>query len=193
MIASGRSLVIDNYDSFTWNLVQVLRDLGDDPVVIRNDDPRLAEFGRPRRLLVSPGPGRPGAAGATLGWLRHALDSIPVLGVCLGHQALGEIFGARLERAPRPVHGKTSLVDHDGRGIFSGVRRPFRAMRYHSLLLRFDPLPAEVRISASCTEDGESLVMGLSHESLPVAGLQFHPESFLTEDGRRMLENFLSW
>ena len=194
MQVNGRTLVVDNYDSFTWNIVQLLRALGDAPVVLRHDDPRLDDpEAKPARLLVSPGPGRPEVAGKTMAVLDRAIGRIPVLGICLGHQAIGRHFGLALERATHPVHGHASSVEHDGRGIFVGVPRPVQVMRYHSLVLVPESLPPGLRVSATCEDRGRRLVMALSHDELPVAGLQFHPESFLTEAGRILMENFLSW
>ncbi|MEW6047185.1 MAG: aminodeoxychorismate/anthranilate synthase component II [Bacillota bacterium] len=185
-----RSLVvIDNYDSFTYNLVQYLGELGEDPVVFRNDqvsvDGLLA--GRPLAVLISPGPGRPEDAGISVELIRRAVD-IPILGVCLGHQAIGVAFGGRVERAPRLLHGKSSLIHHDGGTIFRALPNPLRAGRYHSLCIVRDSLPDVLEISAV---DEEGCIMAVRHRSRPVEGVQFHPESVLTPQGRGLLANFL--
>jgi anthranilate synthase component 2 len=184
-------LVIDNYDSFTYNLVQYLGELGATPAVYRNDALTLEALDRlaPAALLVSPGPGAPREAGISVAAIRHLAGRVPVLGVCLGHQAIGEVFGGVVEHAPRPVHGKTAPVHHDGRGVFAGLPSPLAATRYHSLVVRRGGLPACLEVSA-WTEDG--IVMGLRHRDLPVEGVQFHPESILTEAGHAMLANFLA-
>ncbi len=182
-------LVIDNYDSFTFNLVQFVGELGADPRVHRNDSLTVegAEALEPRGVIISPGPGTPKDAGISIDLIR-ALAEVPVLGVCLGHQAIGAAFGGTVARAPAPVHGKTALVRHDGSDLYRGVRNPFRAGRYHSLVVMRDGLPEELEVTAS-TDDG--LVMGLRHRSRPIHGVQFHPESILTEDGKALLANFL--
>ena len=184
-------LVIDNYDSFTYNLVQYLGELGATVSVRRNNETTIAEIRalQPTRILISPGPGRPEHAGITLDAIRTFGSSVPMLGVCLGHQAMGLAFGGRVIRAPLPMHGKTSLVEHDGRGVFSGITNAFTASRYHSLIVAEDAWPADLEISARAQEDG--LVMGLRHRSWPMHGVQFHPESILTDEGRRILRNFL--
>jgi anthranilate synthase/aminodeoxychorismate synthase-like glutamine amidotransferase len=184
-------LVIDNYDSFTYNLVQYLGELGAELVVRRNDEmtvDQLLALGA-SRLVISPGPGRPEQAGVTLDAIREFSERGPILGVCLGHQALGLAFGARVVRAPRPVHGKTSTVEHDRRGVFSGLTASFQAGRYHSLVVDEASLPPELEVSARTKDDG--IVMGLRHRERPVHGVQFHPESILTQEGRRILRNFL--
>lgn len=182
-------LVVDNYDSFTWNLVQLLSLLDPDVVVVRNDaetvDQLLAR--RPGRIVVSPGPGRPEDAGVSCELVRRAGD-VPVLGVCLGHQAIGHVFGGQVVRASVLMHGKTSQISHDGTGLFSGLSRPFTATRYHSLVVDAASVPPELRVTA-WTEDGT--VMGLAHRSRPVAGVQFHPESILTVEGEKLLSNFV--
>ncbi len=186
-----RVVVIDNYDSFVYNLVQYLGELGAEPVVVRNDEVDLtALFAlRPDGLLVSPGPGRPEDAGiSSEAILASATAGLPVLGVCLGHQCIGAVFGASVVRAPAIMHGKTSLIHHDGEGIFSGLPDPFEATRYHSLIVPAESVPASLAISAR-SEDG--LVMGLRHRELPVNGVQFHPESILTAVGHELLGNFL--
>lgn len=183
-------LVIDNYDSFTWNLVDILR-RGTRPVkVIRNDDCTAEEaFSlNPDGILISPGPGRPQDSGISAKLVQLANGKIPVLGICLGHQLLGEMFGARLIHASAPVHGKTSKVRHDGKGIFLGLDQPMRVMRYHSLLLEAESLPDELRVTAQ-TAQGE--IMGIQHNFLNFTGVQFHPESVLTEKGDRILHNWM--
>ena len=184
-------LVIDNYDSFTYNLVQYLGELGAELVVRRNDEMTVNELLAlgASRLVISPGPGRPEQAGVTLDAIREFSGRVPILGVCLGHQALGLAFGARVVRAPRPVHGKTSTVEHDRRGVFSGLTASFQAGRYHSLVVEEASVPPELEVSARTKEDG--IVMGLRHRERPVHGVQFHPESVLTQEGRRILRNFL--
>ena len=183
-------LLIDNYDSFTWNLVQGLGRLGAQVRVVRNDriDVAGAERSAPERLLISPGPGSPSDAGASADLVRAFAGRIPVLGVCLGHQCIAEVFGGRVVPAPRLLHGKTSLVRHDGRGVFRGLPDPFEAMRYHSLIVDAASLPGDLEVTAR-TDDGE--VMGIRHARHPVEGVQFHPESYLTEEGLKILENFL--
>jgi anthranilate synthase component 2 len=183
-------LVIDNYDSFTYNLVQYLGELGAAPVVHRNDQVTLAEVEAlaPSAIVVSPGPGTPAAAGISGAVIRAFAGRCPILGVCLGHQSIGEVFGGRVGRAPTPVHGKTSSIHHDGRGVFAGLPSPFVATRYHSLVVHRDGLPACLGVSA-WTEDG--LIMGLRHREAPVEGVQFHPESILTAAGKSLLANFL--
>jgi anthranilate synthase/aminodeoxychorismate synthase-like glutamine amidotransferase len=184
-------VVIDNYDSFTYNLVQYLGELGAQIVVKRNDETTVDEIRRlnPSRILISPGPGRPEDAGITLDVIKAFAESLPTLGVCLGHQAMGMAFGGAVVRAPQPMHGKTSTVEHDGRGVFSGITTGFQASRYHSLVVSEDGWPADLEISARSKEDG--LVMGLRHRRWPLHGVQFHPESILTHEGRRLLRNFL--
>jgi anthranilate synthase component 2 len=184
-------LVIDNFDSFTYNLVQAFGDLGADLLVRRNNQIGCAEIEAlaPSAIVISPGPGRPEDAGPSIDLIRRFGRSIPILGVCLGHQAIGVAFGGAVVRAPQPVHGKTSVVEHDRLGLFEGVSSPFRAARYHSLIVREEGLPAAVTVSARTADDG--LVMGLRHREWPVYGVQFHPESVLTGEGPRMLANFL--
>ena len=182
-------LLIDNYDSFTYNLAHLFGELGAEVVVRRNDaiDPDEAERLAPSHLVLSPGPGRPAAAGVSVELVRRLGGRIPTLGVCLGLQCAAIAFGARVVRAPEPRHGKTSLVTHDGTGIFAGVAQPTEATRYHSLMVDPDSLPAELVITARA-DDG--VVMGLRHRTLPLDAVQFHPESVLTTDGMRILENF---
>ena len=183
-------LVLDNYDSFTYNLVQYLGELGAPVQVRRNDEttPDDIRAMAPSRILISPGPGRPEDAGVTLDVIR-TFTTVPVLGVCLGHQAIGMAFGGNVVRAPVPMHGKTTTVEHDGRGVFAGITSSFQASRYHSLVVADDGWPASLEVTARSKEDG--LVMGLRHRTLPLHGVQFHPESILTHEGRRILRNFL--
>jgi anthranilate synthase component 2 len=187
-----RLLMIDNYDSFTYNLVQYLGELGAEVEVLRNDKAKLDELlaRAPDGLVISPGPGRPADAGVTIpAILGFAEQGIPVLGVCLGHQGIGEAFGGRVVGARTLMHGKTSWIHHDERGLFAGLPSPFEATRYHSLVIERESCPAALEISA-WTEDGE--IMSVRHRQLPVAGVQFHPESILTHEGKRLLANFLS-
>jgi anthranilate synthase component 2 len=183
-------LMIDNYDSFTYNLVQYLRQLGEDVVVYRNDKINVAgiEAHKPERLVISPGPCTPNEAGVSVDAIRHFAGKLPILGVCLGHQSIGQAFGGRIVRAERLMHGKTSPVLHDGRELFAGLPNPFDATRYHSLLVERNSLPECLEITA-WTEENE--IMGLRHRQLPVWGMQFHPESILTVTGMDMLRNFL--
>jgi anthranilate synthase/aminodeoxychorismate synthase-like glutamine amidotransferase len=183
--------VLDNYDSFTFNLVQYLGELGAEVQVRRNDQVTLDEIAglRPSHIVISPGPGRPEHAGLTPEVVRRFGPSIPLLGVCLGHQAIGAVYGGRVVRARMPMHGKTSIVEHDGRGVFGALTEPFVASRYHSLIVAEEDLPAELEISARTRDDGT--IMGLRHREHPVHGVQFHPESVLTTEGRRMLHSFL--
>lgn len=184
-------LVIDNYDSFTYNLVQYLGELVEDIDVRRNDEITISEIESnvPSRILISPGPGRPEDAGISLELLRQFGGRVPILGVCLGHQAIGQVFGGRVVRAATVVHGKASEVRHDGKGMFSEVAMPFKAGRYHSLIVDRESLPACLEISAE-TSDG--VIMGLRHREKKIEGVQFHPESILTPAGKRLLSNFLT-
>ncbi|ACX52278.1 glutamine amidotransferase of anthranilate synthase [Ammonifex degensii KC4] len=184
-------LVIDNYDSFTYNLVQYFAELGAEVEVHRNDALTLEEIEsrRPTHLVISPGPCTPNEAGVSLAAVRHFTGRLPILGVCLGHQAIGQAFGGRIVRASRLMHGKTSPILHDGRTIFQGLPSPFTATRYHSLIVAPDSVPPELEVSA-WTEEGE--IMGLRHRLYPVEGVQFHPESILTECGKELLANFLA-
>jgi para-aminobenzoate synthetase component II len=184
-------LVIDNYDSFTYNLVQYLGELGAAVEVFRNDAIDVAGIERraPEGILISPGPGTPDDAGITLDVIRRLGGAIPLLGVCLGHQAIGQAFGGSVVRAPRLMHGRTSPIEHDGRGVFAGLPSPFRATRYHSLIVERASLPPELEVTA-WTAEGE--LMGVRHTRLAIEGVQFHPESFLTEHGHAMLRNFLN-
>jgi anthranilate synthase/aminodeoxychorismate synthase-like glutamine amidotransferase len=186
-----RVTVIDNYDSFTFNLVQLLGELGAEVRVHRNDRVSVGEVraGAPDRLVLSPGPGRPEQAGIMLPLIREMAASTPILGVCLGHQAIGLAFGGQVVRAPRPLHGKTSRVDHDGRGVFAGLEAGFVAGRYHSLMVSGQGLPPDLVVAATSRDD--DVIMGLRHRVLPVHGVQFHPESVLTSSGRHLLMNFL--
>lgn len=181
--------VIDNYDSFTYNLVQYLGELGADLAVYRNDKVELEELRelRPDQIVISPGPGDPDDGGVSNEVIRQLGATIPILGVCLGHQCIGQVFGGVVSRAPRLMHGKTSSVYHNGKGVFNGVPSPFRATRYHSLIVE-EPLPDSLEVTAF-TRDGE--IMGLRHLEHPVVGVQFHPESILTEHGKKILRNFL--
>jgi anthranilate synthase/aminodeoxychorismate synthase-like glutamine amidotransferase len=187
--------VLDNYDSFTYNLVQYLGELGAEVVVRRNDEvtPEEVEALKPERILLSPGPCTPHEAGILVPLIRHMAGKAPILGVCLGHQAIGEAFGGKVVRAHTLMHGKTSPVDHDGKGVFGGLPTPLICTRYHSLIVEEDSLPAELSVTARTPElDGSgAVIMGLRHRSLPVEGVQFHPESVLTEGGHQMIRNFL--
>ena len=183
-------LVIDNYDSFTYNLVQYLGELGATLEVVRNDALDVDAVARlaPERIVISPGPGNPDQAGVSLDVIRRLGPTTPILGVCLGHQAIGQAFGATVARARVQMHGKTSDIRHDGRGVFTGLSNPFVATRYHSLVVLPDTVPGDLEVTARA-EDGE--VMGLRHRRYPVEGVQFHPESILTVEGKRLLANFL--
>ena len=186
--------VLDNYDSFTYNLVQYLGELGAKIEVYRNDELTVedVEAMKPERILLSPGPCTPGEAGILVPLIRHMVGKTPILGVCLGHQAIGEAFGGQVVRAEHLMHGKTSLVDHDGKGVFAGLPTPLTCTRYHSLIVAEDSLPAELTVTARTTErNGGSIIMGLRHRTLPIEGVQFHPESVLTEGGRQMIRNFV--
>ena len=184
-------LVIDNYDSFVYNLVQELGELGADPVVFRNDAIDVAGIRaeQPDAVLVSPGPGRPEDGGVSLAAIRDLAGEVPILGVCLGHQCIGQAFGAEIVAAPHLMHGKTSEIHHDGTGLFAGLPNPFVATRYHSLVVRPESVPDELEVTAT-SRDG--VVMGLRHRSLGVEGVQFHPESVLTASGPALLANFLA-
>ena len=186
--------VLDNYDSFTYNLVQYLGELGAQIEVRRNDQVTVedVEALQPDRILVSPGPCTPGEAGISIDLIRHFAGKIPVFGVCLGHQAIGEAFGGKVVRAKNLMHGKTSEVEHDGKTIFREVRSPMTATRYHSLIVREADLPKDLEVSARTKDhDGNSVIMGLRHKRYPVEGVQFHPESVLTQDGKQLIKNFL--
>ncbi|HPB30762.1 MAG TPA: aminodeoxychorismate/anthranilate synthase component II [Candidatus Sumerlaeota bacterium] len=183
-------LVIDNYDSFTYNLVQYLGELGADLQVVRNDKFRIEQIAvwKPERIVISPGPCTPKEAGLSCDVIRACGERIPILGVCLGHQCIGHVYGGEVGRAREVMHGKTSMIHHEGCGIFSGLPEPFEATRYHSLIVRRENLPECLQITA-WTDDG--IIMGLRHKAFPVFGVQFHPESILTRDGKMLLKNFL--
>jgi anthranilate synthase/aminodeoxychorismate synthase-like glutamine amidotransferase len=184
-------LVIDNYDSFTYNLVQYLGELGADIHVMRNDAVSLQEVvdAKPDRIVISPGPGRPEQAGVSMDVIRQLGQTTPVLGVCLGHQAIGAVFGGNVVRAGVPMHGKTSTIEHNGLGLFRGIAGSFLASRYHSLVVAEEGLPADLEVTARTREDAH--IMGLRHREWPVYGIQFHPESILTSEGKHILQNFL--
>ncbi len=184
-------LVLDNYDSFTYNLVQYLGELGAEMRVGRNDTLGVEDVERlqPERIVISPGPGTPDSAGISLELIRRFHETTPILGVCLGHQAIGQAFGGTVARARKQMHGKTSRITHDGKGVFAGLEPGFEATRYHSLVVLESSFPAELEISARA-EDGE--IMGLRHRRFPVEGVQFHPESILTAHGKALLKNFLA-
>jgi anthranilate synthase component II len=185
-----RVLVLDNYDSFVYNLVQELGELGAETVVFRNDaiDVAGVRAERPDAVLISPGPGRPEDGGVSLEVIHRLAGQIPLLGVCLGHQCVGQAYGGEIVTAPRLMHGKTSEIHHDGKGLFAGLPNPFVATRYHSLVVRPESVPAELEVTATSTD---GVVMGLRHRSLAVEGVQFHPESVLTPSGPALLANFL--
>ncbi len=185
--------VLDNYDSFTYNLVQYLGEMGAEVVVRRNDDvtPEEVEAMQPERILLSPGPCTPHEAGILVPLIRHMAGKTAILGVCLGHQAIGEAFGGQVVRAHTLMHGKTSAVEHDGKGVFAGLPTPLTCTRYHSLIVAEDSLPGELEVTARTAEPNGSVIMGLRHRSLPIEGVQFHPESVLTEGGHEMVRNFL--
>jgi para-aminobenzoate synthetase component II len=185
-------LVIDNYDSFTYNLVQFLGELGAQMEVRRNDEVSIDEIEndlKPEKILISPGPGTPDEAGVSLEVLEKFGEKLPILGVCLGHQAIGQIFGGKVIRAPEPIHGKPVEICHDGKTVFSGLTYRFRAARYHSLVVERETLPDCLEISAT-SPDG--LIMALRHKTLKIEGVQFHPESILTKEGKKLLQNFLN-
>jgi len=183
--------VLDNYDSFTYNLVQYMGELGAEMTVRRNDEltPQEVESLHPDRILLSPGPCTPQQAGISIPLIRYFAGKLPILGVCLGHQAIGAAFGGNVVRAPKLMHGKTSEVIHDGRSLFAGIASPMTCTRYHSLIVAEDDLPCDLEITAR-TEDGT--IMGLRHRKHPIEGVQFHPESVLTRDGKKLIQNFLA-
>lgn len=183
-------LVIDNYDSFTYNLVQYFGELGADPQVKRNDaiTPDEVEKMKPQKIVISPGPGRPEEAGISMELIRKFGGKVPVLGVCLGHQCMGEVYGGKVVRAGRLMHGKTSPIQHDGKGVFQGLPNPFEATRYHSLIVEKNSVPSCLEV---CAETAEGEIMGLRHREYPVHGVQFHPESILSKEGKDLLANFL--
>ena len=186
--------VLDSYDSFTYNLVQYLGELGAEVEVYRNDELTVeqVEALKPDRILLSPGPCTPREAGILLPLIRHMAGKVPILGVCLGHQAIGEAFGGQVVRARQLMHGKTSPVDHDGKGIFAGLPTPLTCTRYHSLIVEEESLPAELAVTARTPANGSgSVIMGLRHRTLPIEGVQFHPESVLTVEGKKIIANFL--
>ena len=185
-------VIIDNYDSFTYNLVQYLGELGAEMHVIRNDEMTVEEIEsdlKPTRLLISPGPGTPEDAGVSMDAIGHFAGKVPILGVCLGHQAIGQFFGGKVVRGPEPVHGKPVTIRHDGKTLFADVPQDFNAGRYHSLVVDRETFPHELEISA---ESPDGLVMALRHKALPIEGVQFHPESILTEHGKKLLQNFMA-
>jgi anthranilate synthase component II len=184
-------LMIDNYDSFTYNLVQYLGELGEDVLVKRNDEVTVAEIEKlaPQIIVISPGPCTPNEAGISIATIEKFKGKVPILGVCLGHQAIGQAFGGNIIHAKTLMHGKTSQVTHTGAGVFAGLPSPYRATRYHSLVIQRDTCPAELEITA-WTDDGE--IMGVRHKTLPIEGVQFHPESIMTEHGHALLKNFLT-
>ncbi len=191
---SARVFVLDNYDSFTYNLVQYLGELGAEVIVRRNNQVTVEEVEalRPARILISPGPCTPAEAGISIPLIRHFAGKVPIFGVCLGHQAIGEAFGGSVVRARNLMHGKTSEVAHDGRTIFAGVPSPMTATRYHSLIVSENDLPADLEVSAwTHDKDGTRVIMGLRHRTAKVEGVQFHPESVLTSEGKRLVANFL--
>jgi anthranilate synthase/aminodeoxychorismate synthase-like glutamine amidotransferase len=186
--------VLDNYDSFTYNLVQYLGELGAQVEVRRNDQVTVGEIAalRPEKIVVSPGPCTPQEAGISIDLIREMADKVPILGVCLGHQAIGAAFGGKVVRAGTLMHGKTSAVEHDGQTIFRGIASPMIATRYHSLIVSEEGLPEELQISAHTRDrDGRRVIMGLRHKKFPVEGVQFHPESVLTSEGKQLIRNFL--
>ena len=184
-------LMIDNYDSFTYNLVQYFGELGEEIEVFRNDKISIPEIEKlnPEMLVISPGPGTPKDAGVSLDMINHFKGKIPILGVCLGHQCIGEVFGGNIVSAPRLMHGKTSFIHHDGKDIFQGLSNPFEATRYHSLIIEKKSIPDCLEITA-WTDENE--IMGVKHKSYLVIGVQFHPESILTKEGKQLLKNFLN-
>jgi len=184
-------LMIDNYDSFTYNVVQYFGKLGADVKVVRNDEitvPEIEEL-RPEALVISPGPCTPREAGVSVEAIRHFAGKLPIFGICLGHQSIGFAFGAKIVRAKKLMHGKASRIYHDGKGLFEGMKNPFSAIRYHSLVIDRNSLPADFEVTAESEDDRE--IMGIRHKRWPIFGVQFHPESILTEDGIKIIENFL--
>lgn len=184
-----RVLLIDNYDSFTFNLVHELGIAGASVDVVRNDKIRVDDIAsdKPQAIVISPGPSTPNEAGISLEVVERLSDQVPIMGVCLGHQTIGQAFGGRVVRAPKPVHGKTSRIDHEGRGLFRGLNGPFEATRYHSLVVERTTLPGELEVTA----EADGLIMGLSHRTRPVHGVQFHPESIASQNGQRIIMTFL--
>ena len=186
-------LMIDNYDSFTFNVVQALATLGAEVEVVRNDALSVAEIvaRRPASLIISPGPGRPADAGVSLAAIRELAGQVPILGVCLGHQCIVEVFGGEVVRADRVMHGKTSRIYNDGRTLYEGLSNPFEATRYHSLVIEPKTLPEELEVTAWTDDEGTRTIMGVRHRTWPLEGVQFHPESILTTCGKQLLANFL--
>jgi len=187
--------VLDNYDSFTYNLVQYLGEMGQEVVVRRNDQITIPELDvlAPERIVISPGPCTPQEAGISVELIRHFAGKAPILGVCLGHQAIGEAYGGKVVRARQLMHGKTSRIEHDGKTIFHDIPSPMEATRYHSLIVGEEGLPDDLEVSAStCDKEGNRVIMGLRHRKFPIEGVQFHPESVLTSEGKKLLRNFLS-
>ena len=186
--------VLDNYDSFTYNLVQYIGELGEEVVVCRNDQvtPGEIEALHPDRIVLSPGPCTPQEAGISIDLIRHFAGKVPLLGVCLGHQAIGAAFGGKVVRAGTLMHGKTSAIEHDGKSVFRGIPSPMMATRYHSLIVQEEGLPDELEISATCHDrNRQRVIMGLRHRKFPVEGVQYHPESVLTEHGKQLVRNFI--
>lgn len=185
--------VLDNYDSFTFNLVQYIGEAGEEVVVRRNDQTTIAEIEElsPERIVISPGPCTPQDAGISIELIRHFAGKMPILGVCLGHQAIGEAFGGKVVRANTIMHGKTSRIEHDSKSIFAGIESPFIATRYHSLIVSEEGLPQQLEVSARTCDNAQPVIMGLRHRKHQVEGVQFHPESVLTSPGKRLIENFL--
>jgi anthranilate synthase component 2 len=185
-----RVLLLDNYDSFTYNLFQYLSELGAEVEVWRNDALTVADVAqkRPDRIVISPGPCTPAEAGISVALIQELGPHVPILGVCLGHQAIGAAYGGAVVRAPEVMHGKVSQIHHDDQGVFAGLPSPFPATRYHSLIVRRDDLPAELEVTATTADD---IIMGLRHREFPVQGVQFHPESIMTDAGKQLLKNFL--
>lgn len=183
-------LMIDNYDSFTYNLVQYLGEMGQQLKVFRNDKITVEEIEalKPGRIVISPGPCTPNEAGVSVATIKHFAGKVPILGVCLGHQSIGAAFGGEIVRAPRLMHGKTSMIHHDGEGVFAGLPNPFEATRYHSLIIRRETMPDCLQITA---ETDQREIMGIRHKELPIEGVQFHPESILTGEGKKLLANFV--
>jgi anthranilate synthase/aminodeoxychorismate synthase-like glutamine amidotransferase len=187
-------LILDNYDSFTFNLVQYVAELGETVEVKRNDavTVRDVEVMRPEKIIISPGPCTPREAGISVELIRKMAGKVPILGVCLGHQAIGEAFGGKVVRAKNLMHGKTSAIEHDGKGVFESIESPMTATRYHSLVVQEKGLPAELEVSARTHDaDGSEVIMGLRHKRYPIEGVQFHPESILTSNGKKIIANFL--
>lgn len=186
--------LLDNYDSFTYNLVQYVAEAGSEVQVSRNDEVTVRDVERlhPEKIIISPGPCTPREAGISVDLIRHMAGKVPILGVCLGHQAIGEAFGGKVVRAPKLMHGKTSSIEHDGKTVFRDITSPMTATRYHSLIVEEKDLPAELEISARTHEaDGTTVIMGLRHKKYAIEGVQFHPESILTSEGKRLIANFL--